>query len=74
MLLEGYFIKQNLHNYGTQDINIIIMFTLHTHHPSYLCHVEIGMEWKAILFSQISITYCQFRIYIKITWYIQTVT
>ena len=38
--------KQNLYNYSTQDLNIIIMYMLHTHYTGYLCHVEIGMEWN----------------------------
>ena len=37
-----------LNNHGTQDFNIIIMYTHSTNYLSYLCHNEIGVEWNTL--------------------------
>ena len=35
---------KNLFQASTQDLHIILIFTLQTYYPSYLCQVEIRME------------------------------
>ena len=37
---------ENLFQASTQDLYIILTLTLQTYYPSYLCQVEIRMEWN----------------------------